>query len=435
VNFDLALGDGAAWGHPYSVRNSLDILDFTMDRKVFHVVDMGVAQIMLAGRVYAENRRLIVLCLKSVSPTPFGKIFSYDPITLEKKGESSISHGFTSGGGEEWRPTALLAYGQYVYVSAYDHAATGVEPHRIQKFILSDTTGAWTVDPSWPATGRLLGNNGAVLGLNSYYTSIPTDPSFDRIAHVASGTLAVLNSWVPVTAANSPLIEVLQESNGTVLTYGAGDASISANRRGAGGLVSDGVNVFFTTYDHAPGSGKTEVGSAQVADADSGSGLANLPATSVPTGQYRGLAFDGDVLWWGVYNKLNAYFRRAATPSWVTVQDGSGGTSIPQGEWLAFDGRVVWSHAWVNVGGGVRDGSYLIGFPCSALEPNSVQETYCLDPDYRHALLMQGEQPPGPIWWHKGRMCFDGDSVWVVLDQRSGMDLSGIVRRVPRVTR
>jgi hypothetical protein len=156
-----------------------------------------------------------------------------------------------------WTAQSICTDGTHAYVVFTD----GGNNWRIHSWKISD----WTENSGWTATGTALPGTG---------TKITSDTKNTKAIIASSTKLAVSNVHNVISASTSAAISIVDISDGTITSSGAGDAPTGISAQATGGLCSDGTNVFFSVYD---GTNTAYLCSATIANPQAGCGGTNFP--------------------------------------------------------------------------------------------------------------------------------------------------------------
>ena len=153
-------------------------------------------------------------------------VFDLDAMTLDS--ENDLTAALPSGGGETWATVDICNDGTHAFVLFED---TTNNTFQVQSFLLTD----WSTNTAWPSTGLALSGSGS--------------PSVKpKIKYVADDKLAVIQTWITITADTDAAVAILDATDGTLDGEGAGDVTYTSNTDAAG-LSSDGTYVFFVVRD------------------------------------------------------------------------------------------------------------------------------------------------------------------------------------------
>lgn len=189
------------------------------------------------------------------------KIDVFDPRGLTLVDTSDLlTDDLPAPAGATWKPYSMCTDNTHVYV-CFVNTNPNPDTYQIQSWLISD----WSVNTGWPATG----------------TALPTSTNWahynrpGKVIIANSTKLAALNSYVPITAATSGAISIIDKATGVIDDSGAGDAPNHANSHGWYDVASDGTNIYFPSYN-----GTTTnyyISTCTIADPDVGCGGAGYP--------------------------------------------------------------------------------------------------------------------------------------------------------------
>lgn len=398
------------WAWPFSNQNDANM------SSTLELVDVCVGFVDGARRILAlsaSNNQIAV-----IDPTD---------MHVDSTSGSNLASGLPAPQVSQWNPTAMCCDGTYVYVMFEgDHATPGSRTHYIQAYALTD----WSVRSGWAATGTVLPGASPTTGVYG-----GSETMTDRCIMVpGQAKVATLNSWVPVANSNSPVVSVIDATDGSVDGYGAGDVSnTGASVYASGGLASDGTNIFFSTYDTTPGNG--ELATCTVASPSTGSSINDFPK-AISSDYCQELIFDHDCLWALIFGTSTArgaiWFHDCDSSSgaWLTFQDSSG-TDTAAIRWGAFDGLNIWVLIQDETSGGGEHVA-LGRFPVGRVQyENNTSDGLTKLIDGRFKITRKSEVNDVSAE-NFGRICFDGDGIVVCCDSRGSQSLSGQVRKLPR---
>ncbi len=218
------------------------------------------------------------------------------------------------------------------------------------------------------------------------------------------------------------------------------DGDAPANAFPAGGLCSNGTDVFFTCRVNAAAPYNYQLCSATIGGG-ADPGYANLPATCCTTtgggakGECHDCVYDGRKVWFvtghdGAAGNAHVGWFDPSTDVFLKIAWSlSDGVTHRDSFACCFDGLNLWLHDFVQAGAAATSFARLVGFPVANVQ----------------SLPSANAEPPGNQYFIKdraaaashgilnklyaGRMCSDGDSVFVIVDDNFNKRL---LRRVPR---
>lgn len=382
-----------AWPNSVSLGGTLALRDIAM---TFNPAD-GTREI-----VVADNTNFSLYHFKAIGPTIASSI--------------SLATFFPAG---TYSIDAICSDERYIYVLVKN---TGTTAHYINAI---DLTGV--VRTGWAATGTALPGVG----------SSPFSPTIALTGNVRVATmdsnnqyavkLATLNNWQK--GGSGLMVSIIDAVSGAILANGDGDIAsipvppiVLANVCPRGGLCSDGVNIYFTWSENG-GTGSAGVATAQIANPLLGSGYANMPMTDpAGTSVYSCLLFDGDGIWafeWGG----DIWIYRWQDKAWDRKTGGGTGDY----KFACFDGLNMWMQAR-EAGAGSMEIYKLPSAQNRALGSGS--QTVLNMMRLGVGFMRLGEAG-STLAAYMGRMCFDGDAIWMVMHTGAGNPMSGIVRSLP----
>ena len=389
---------GAHWACPWSGFNSISIGGTSNLNYITMTHDASTG----------KNRRIVIsddvtfslVWLDTEDPTSFGTI--------------PCAPLFPAG--PTYAFVGMCSDERYIYIKVLN---TGTGTYLVNAI---DLTGA--VRAGWPPLGTTLpGAGGSPLTPPNYNGNLIV-AQLDGAEQYAT-TLASLNEWQ--NGGSNAMVSILNAATGAINASGDGDLpavagpTLPANCYPQGGLVSDGTNVWFTWKDSTATTGG--FATAVIAAPGGGSGLAGLPY-SIPSADSNQLIFDGAMIWYIEWTG-DIWIYRVADQ---VVDLKAGAAAIGSAKFAVFDGLNVWmqdleaaASSWdlhmipvANVraiGSGTQLVAAMVRLTAGMMQASEV-----------------GAVPANQI----GKMCFDGDSVWMIMNTVGSTTLSGVVRRVPR---
>ena len=386
----------ANWTHPFSDTNGVGL------GGALALVDICV--------IFnpTNNRRRIALLDAG------GNLITFDPFDFTLFSTYVLTGSYGAG---TWLPEAMCSDGQYVYVMAYD---SGTTTHKVQAF------DAWTgaVKAGWPATGTLLPGAGSAftpLGNSMASRIIVAEDPF-----AADPLLVTVNPWTKCIAAATACMTSLRSGNGAILTNGSGDCTFGGppDFWPSGGLCSDGTNVFASFKDSSTGA--VCVASATIANLAVGSGFAAMPTTLSLSDDCLEIINDGEVLW--VILKSGDIYNYELADQAYHQKIWTAGTSLLK--FGAMDGLNV----WLNDRETTDDSQIVWQIPTQRTIAKTGGVGFAVAvKDWANLLSYNEIQVATPPTYDgMGKVCYDGDSIWCILDWRDTFPLSGVVRRIPR---
>jgi len=346
-----------------------------------------------------------------------------------------------------WEPTAMCSDGLNVYIMFVDPTLGAASPHRIQAFNLI----AGTIKVGWPNDGTVLPGSG--LGTTGTMKQSERCKVVQMSAYGGSDVICTLNSWVrgPVAIpGTTPCVSMINMGTGAIVASGCGDMPIDAvnNCWPTEALASDGTNVYVGSWNETTGVG--QVFTCRIVNPQLGSATGTwpyqlnsggMPAWACP----KELLFDGALLWCS-FNDGNSLagagpINFGMTFGAVVAYDFTADDWIPQlaaadilavGH-MAYDGLNVWVQVMRDMdGAGNKDIECLYKMPCVQANPRIELTVGADEQKQLVAYLMSMSEFAQISTTDFGRMCFDGDGVWTIVDGAGdGHSLEGVIRRVP----
>lgn len=394
---------GVSWAHPWGGANSV-------------AVGVGAAQLADIKMTYsaAGNRRLVFAesntfalgWMDPMDPTVFGSI----PLA-----------GFFPGGGTTYTVDAICTDAQYVYVKV--SILTGaVVTHHVNAFDL-----AGVLHPGgWAATGTVLAGTGTSPFIQSHTGNICV-AQLDAAQQLAT-TLATVNDWQ--NGGSGLMVSILNAATGAIVASGDGDVPalpgpyVVANEYPQGGICSDGTNVWFTFRETGGGITRGGFATATIANPLVGSGLASLPY-GIPVADSNCILFDGDVIWFVDWTGVLYLYRVADA---VIDYKTNATAAIGEARFAVCDGLNV----WVQDLEATNDTIVLHQIPCAQVLGSGSGAQDVAQMIRFSAGFSQLSEAAAVPHQQMGRLCFDGDSIWMAPQSAGGGALSGVVRRLPR---
>ena len=422
VAAQLLGGPYRGWGHPFDPYNTRSLGDY-------QIWDMTLLY-MATG-----ERRLVVLA-NAAAPVSGASCYAIivDPnymLPLATVNIAATDDQLPITGGHIWGGVSICSDGTYFYVMFENELAA----HRVQGYSIDGVRRA-----SMTAGGVALPGVGVVpAGFTG--TVHATCYGKIQVASVAStglaAKLATANYWN--TLAGDAISVVNCTTNAVV--SGCGDAGslagvVPANCYPIGGLCTDGTNLYATFAED--GSVKGGMFSAQISNPANivGSGKAGVPVGGAHDIS-QDIVCDGEYIWMPIADpsvhaisvlRLNA---SAAPMAWIVLD----ATGYDQMRFLAFDGVSVHIGNKDDIGGGGTNYTMATAVArVSSLPPHATTLPFA---NYVERV----------VWWNRedetaayppqdykiGRMLFDGDGVWMIMNCQSGnATWSGVLRRLPR---
>lgn len=310
---------------------------------------------------------------------------------------------------------AICTDSRYVYVQA-SKIATGA--HYVNALDLTGTqNAAWLANAG--ATGQALPGTG--FGTTSHCSNICVATMDGNREYAAK--LACLVEGENFSLAANPAVSIVDATDGTILTSGCGDGVgvvTPADAKPQGGLCSDGTNIYFTWKDVAAGVGDPGgIATATIADATAGSVHVTFPMED--NVDSNTLIFDGDAVWWISWADGIAVYR-VAEQAW----DPKNSSCVFR--FAAFDGLNI----WVQELEAVNDSIIMHQIPAAQVTAVGGLVQNVADMIRFSTGMIQISEKNTTSFNQLGRMCFDGDSIWMIMNNVGTLAMSGIVRKLPR---
>lgn len=397
------VGLGVSWANPWGGANSIPV-----GAGAAVVDDVAVVYTAAGYRrvVFAESNTFAVGWIDPMDPTVFGSI----PLA-----------GFFPGGGTTYTIDAICTDEKYIYVKV--SILTGaVVTHHVNAF---DVTG--TLHPGgWAATGTTLAGTGTSPFIASRMSNICV-AQLDAAYQYAT-VLATVNDWQ--NGGSGLMVSIINAATGVVTASGDGDVPalpgpyVVANEYPQGGICSDGTNIWFTFRETGGGVTRGGFATATIANPLVGSGLAGLPY-GIPAADSNCILFDGDVIWYIDWTGALWLYRVADQ---VIDAKSNAAAALGAARFATFDGLNVWIQD-LEAG---NDTIALHQIPCAqVLATGSGTQDVAAMIRFSASFMQLSEAAAVPFQ-QMGRLCFDGDSVWMVMQGAGGGALSGVARKLPR---
>lgn len=394
---------GVSWAHPWGGANCV-----TAGGGAAQLDDVKMTYNAAGLRrvVFAESTGFAVGWFDPMDPTVFGSI----PLAP-----------FFPGGGITYTVDAICTDAQYIYVKA-SILIGAVVTHYVNAFDL-----AGVLHPGgWAATGTALPGTGTTPFIQSHTGNICV-AQLDAAQQLAT-TLATVNDWQ--NGGSGLMVSILNAATGAIIASGDGDVPalpgpyVVANEYPQGGICSDGTNVWFTFRETGGGIIRGGFATALIANPLVGSGLAKLPY-GIPAADSNCILFDGDVIWFVDWTGVLYLYRVADA---VIDYKSNAAAAIGAARFAACDGLNV----WVQDLEATNNTIVLHQIPCAqVLGLGSGAQDVAQMIRFSAGISQLSEAAAVP---HQqlGRLCFDGDSIWMVPQNAGGGSLSGILRKLPR---
>ena len=322
------------------------------------------------------------------------KIYVYDTRDLSLLDTShDLTTDLPSGSGQTWVPQSMCTDGTHIFCTFRD---TVTNKNQINSWLIED----WTENTGWTPGGTQLS------GTNSWTALIIADDDF----------LAIADESITISAASSAAIVLIDRSDGTIDSSGAGDAptglSLTAQK-----LCSDGTNIYFIADDSGT---NTVLCSATITNVQVGCGGSNYPLT-IGTGVQYAIVSCGDTIVsmiTGAYNTNTVFVSDSSDADLDKLIGGqdSQGTPITVDNYFmcypvngCFDGINVWFISSIDRGGYPDDRYSLIKIDVASLhryDPITVRQLIDVGVSYSIDV-----QPSGGAN-DTDRVIFDGRDIW-----------------------
>lgn len=305
----------------------------------------------------------------------------------------------------------------YVYVKVLN---SGTGAHYINAL---DLTG--TIRTGWPATGTNLAGVGTTPLAQSHTGNLCVATMDANEQYAAK--IATVNDWQ--NGGSGLMVTILNAATGAILASGDGDVPlvagpppVVADMYPQGGICSDGVNIWFT-WRELPASTIGGFATATIANPLVGSGYAGLPPAFLIADSNE-ILFDGECIWYFDWSGDIQIYRVGDQ----VIDKKNGSASIAAIRFAAFDGLNMWIQQ-LEAG---NDTIILNDIPTAQVTAIGTAVQNVADMLRFNAGFMQLSEAAVVTFDELGRVCFDGDSVWMIMQNVAGDTLSGIVRKLPR---
>jgi len=313
-----------------------------------------------------------------------------------------------------WSIASVCTDGTNLFISVVDTGGTNV--HRIAA---CDQSG--TVLPAWaaaPTNGSrdILANGLTTLALS--HTDKCIVAKIDSATGLATRIVCASSGQ---NCGTGHSLTTIDAADGSIIAAGDGSAAGfsggAANYYPSGGLCTDGVHVYATACDPSgapPIMTSSGFYHADIEDPAAFVAKAGIPA-DISASRSQSIVYDGDVLW---YIDL---IGTCATYEMREEKVLNHSTSIGAARFAVVDGLNI----WVQVIEAADDNVCLLKIPCCEWQSTT---SLNLNLSVRLKASMTLESEAGSITDNQlGRMCWDGDSVWMIMDNTDNN-----VRRLPR---
>lgn len=310
-----------------------------------------------------------------------------------------------------WSIDSICSDGTYLYVKVTDVIGF---THRINACDL-----AGVVRAGWPAQGTVLPGVGATpLGISFCDKVIVS--VLDGALNLAT-ELATVNSWQHCASGLS--MSRINAATGAITQNGDGDGPaipvmVPANCYPSGGLVCTGSSIVATFKDSAGAGGG--IYTALVGNVGAGSGMAGMPY-GIPSFLGQSIVYDGTVLW--CPDQPGDIWCYQTRDQVMNLKQGA--AALGTVRFAVFDGLNVWLQELESPNLTIR----LHMIPAHQYYGFAGQQVAAMIKTSAGMLL--DNEAAGIVINQMGRLCFDGDSVWMVLNATGGGTGSGVIRRIP----
>jgi len=395
-----------SWGHPW---NSENVLDLGVASEFVDLCMFYSSEDTLTG-AGSETVRPYIGALRGTAASPELRVLDPHDMTLVATVPLS-GWGTHNPANAQCQACATTANRLYLLITDGVHAGGDY----IAEYNLSTMAAGWHTD---------LG--AGVLG------GYPKD----RLRVVNDGN-DIVALYGGVTSGGAGVAECF---NNAGVSQWRADGDAPANAVPAGGLCSDETDVFFTCRVGAAAPYTYQLCSATIA-AGADPGYANLPGTCCTTtgggakGECHDCVFDGRKVWFvtghdGAAGNAHIGWFDPTTDVFLQIAwNLADGVTARDSFACCFDGVNLWLHDFVQAGAGAASFARVIGFPVANLQS---LPTANAEPPGNHYFLKDRAAAASVGILNKlyaGRMCFDGDSIFVIVDDSTNKRL---VCRVPR---
>jgi hypothetical protein len=394
-----ALQSGVIYGEDttFSVGPSVELVDLA------YTVESGLKKILTLDRL--DDRIYVV---------------DVDTQTVDRNSGTNLAAGLPAPTIGSWQPNRFCTDGTYVYVTFRDFlfSAPASTVYRLQAYNLSD----WAVKSGWPSTGVSLTGSGVNDSFGGY--------GFDNNVIFATSTkLAVVQSWNTIASNLTEAVAIVDASDGSVLTEGAGNLPIGSLSVSMGGIVSDGSYVYYSFRELSPhrgGVAKALITDLTVGGSGSWPNYQDGPFTVCDV-VYDGLSVtaafcdDADTYPSGVISMIRT-IQRSNGDTLCTVETPNDGASPSDPDQLpldavriVYDGTNLWVHGLQTWPGTIQGSD----------ERNYIWKTNTINivADFDTSAVTEPWSQTSPKKFWNGRqttrfllgpMVFDGRDIWVI---------------------
>jgi hypothetical protein len=356
----------------------------------------------------AGNRRIYVF------DDTTHKAYWYDPEDTTITGSWDFTGLFPAATGV-WGVASVCTDGTNIFIGVWDTG--GLNSHHIAA---CDRDGVAL--PGWGGSTVLPDNGLSPLALSQTAKII--------VAKISAATglatrICCANDWNDCGSGLS--VTTIDAADGSIIASGDGSASgygVPADWYPSGGMCSDGVHVYVTACDPS-GAPPVMSGSGffhcNIEDPALFAALTGVPANIAPS-RTQSIIWDGALLWVQTLLGIIATYEMASE----TLTLHNVGAGIGAARNAVLDGLNL----WVQVLEAADDNVMLKMIPCSEYQSTTALDM-TLAVRFSAGMTLEAEAA-AMLDTRMGRVCFDGDSVWVIINEVGGVAGSGMVRRVPR---
>lgn len=389
----------------------------------------GTLELVDIAYVTLTGGRRVIAALDATN----NRVYLADAVNTFSVGNSgsNLASGLPAPQVSKWIPTAMCADGQgYIYIMFIGDSAT---PANRTHYIQAYSVNTWAVKAGWPATGTALPGASPTTGVRP--AGAPPATGNDQCRVATTSQLVTLNSWVAANASTAPVISLINLSNGVIASYGAGDVTPSATKYATGGLATDSTYIYFSVADTTGPNYNGEICSAQIISLSVGSGLSNFPY-SVGNTQVQDLIDVGYGIWGVTSSPTGVYATVLAYPfgtGWVNITMDFG-DRYKQGRYCSFDGHNFWFQTFQDSPNSSISYMELVKISVSQLIYEDSLFVYTsFFADEKNSVIFSLPSEGNLLTYDNlGRCAFDGDSVWMIMDERPSQTLSGRLRCIRR---
>lgn len=295
------------------------------------------------------------------------------------------------------------------------NAASAPDTYRVQAYTVSIAC-TLSVKTGWPLTGVAPagGVGGSVIATFDRCRLIPAGWSGNILTSIAS-----INGWIPITAADSPAITVFSTATGAVGVNdnGKGDMPYSATCHVNGGACSDGTYIYYGGSE----TGHSYLASALISNVKAVTGRdpsSLFPYDASAIGEFNDVAFDGYMLW-AVHNTEGLFIFDVSVldPANDVVTRFDPPTGCPTLHRVCVDGVNAWIVGFDDI---TTHRIFIWKLPLSTQGESASGTTFneFADKCYLFTPREVAALPPSQI--NIGRPIYDGSDVWIMADNGRG---------------